>query len=314
MTEYVLALDGGGSKTQFALADRAGAVRLSARGAGINAFDNPAWRENLASVLAPARDEPIIHAVLGIPGYRESALIDERYEAALAALWPRPHTVRNDVYMAYDAAFLDRPGVLALAGTGAMVVGRGADGQFVRAGGWGEAFGDEGGACWIGREALSRATWVADGRLDAPDFLDRFRAALGLTEGPPMYGILDWYAALKHPRSGMAGLAVHVDAMAEAGDAVALDLMDEAAMHMARQVRAGARKAGLSDPISWSHAGSVFRSGLYRRLLAEKLGAAPQAPQLPPLGGGLWLAATRAGWDPDPAWIAAIRTHLNSAA
>jgi glucosamine kinase len=60
----------------------------------------------------------------------------------------------GDEEIAFHAAFGDARGVLALAGTGSNVVGRTADGAWVRAGGWGPVLGDEGSGHWIGLEAV----------------------------------------------------------------------------------------------------------------------------------------------------------------
>jgi glucosamine kinase len=60
----------------------------------------------------------------------------------------------GDEEIAFEAAFEDGRGVLALAGTGSNVIGRSANGNWVRAGGWGPVLGDEGSGHWIGLEAV----------------------------------------------------------------------------------------------------------------------------------------------------------------
>jgi glucosamine kinase len=315
VTQLVLALDGGGSKSHFALADRHGRVERSGLGMGVNALDNPAWRANLGALLAPLRGRgEIAMAVFGMPGFGESRLIDAEYRAALAELHEGPHVVRNDVEMAFDGAFLDRPGVLALSGTGAMAVARGDSGRLVRAGGWGDGFGDEGSAYWIGRRALQHASWAADGRLEAPEFLAGLCRAMGLRQGPPFFGLMDWYAGLTHPRSEIARLAMLVDALAETGDAIADDILAAAAGEVARQTRAAAEAAGLCDPLAWSAGGSVFASRSFREHLARQLQTEARPAALPPLGGGLWLAAQRAGWSIDQHWLDRIGQSLDATA
>ena len=80
----------------------------------------------------------------------------ERARAALAPLAP---TVRimSDVEAAYLGALGTGAGVLLLAGTGSIALGRDAAGRWHRAGGLGPLLGDEGSAFWIGRAWL-RAT------------------------------------------------------------------------------------------------------------------------------------------------------------
>jgi N-acetylglucosamine kinase-like BadF-type ATPase len=78
-------------------------------------------------------------------------------QAALAArLRPLARRVRamSDVEAAHHAAIGEAPGVLLLAGTGSIALGRAPDGRWHRAGGLGPLLGDEGSAFWIGREWL----------------------------------------------------------------------------------------------------------------------------------------------------------------
>src|SRR6266536_3773033 len=65
--------------------------------------------------------------------------------------------VISDVEAAYFAALDGRAGILLLAGTGSMALGRDPAGRSARSGGLGPLLGDEGSAFWIGREWL-RAT------------------------------------------------------------------------------------------------------------------------------------------------------------
>src|SRR5262245_52359809 len=75
--------------------------------------------------------------------------------------------VLSDAEAAYHAALGDGPGVLMLAGTGSMALGRDARGHWVRAGGLGPLLGDEGSSFWIGREWLraSDASFAATRRI-----------------------------------------------------------------------------------------------------------------------------------------------------
>ena len=84
-----------------------------------------------------------------------------RQRARLRAL-ARHVTVISDVEAAHLGALGGRPGILLLAGTGSMALGRDARGRWARAGGWGPLLGDEGSAFWIGREWL-RATMGTTG-------------------------------------------------------------------------------------------------------------------------------------------------------
>ncbi len=311
--DLVLALDGGGTKTLVGLADTTGKVRILPPVGGVNAFDNTQWRDHLDAALsaAPIEKDRIAGAVIGMPGYGESRKYDEAYRQALDTFLSPDAIVINDVFMAHDGAFAGAQGVLALAGTGAMAVARDAGGRYHRVGGWGHDFGDEGSAYWIGREALKRASWAFDGRSDAKAFQEKLSAAIGAEDPDRFGGLLEWLARLEHMRSGIAGLARQIDAMAEAGEATAQEIMTEAAKQLARQVIAVRERAGLVQDVPWSFAGSVFKSRLVIETLSETLGSAPVLPVLPPLGGGLLGAAWAAGWPVSTSWRDRVREALS---
>ncbi len=85
--------------------------------------------------------------------------------AAAAALRGLAQRVRviSDVEAARDGALGAAPGILLLAGTGSIALGRDRRGRLARAGGLGPLLGDEGSAFWIGRAWLPVARRRAGG-------------------------------------------------------------------------------------------------------------------------------------------------------
>jgi N-acetylglucosamine kinase-like BadF-type ATPase len=247
--------------------------------------------------------------VLGLPAYGEMAAVSAAQEQAATALLPHPPLIENDVHVAFDGAFAGAAGVLILAGTGSMAWGGDGAEHYVRVGGWGEAFGDDGSAWWIGHEAVSLTSRVLDGRLSGSGFAEGILAAIGLTSQDAHAGLLGWYHGLAHPRAQVAALAGRVDELAERGDAIAGALLADAVAHLAAHVEAASRRLGVVQP-AWSYAGGVFCSRTVMRLMIERLGR-PQPPLLPPVGGALWRAAREAGWRTDAAWIGRLAASLN---
>jgi glucosamine kinase len=146
--------------------------------------------------------------------------------------------VCGDETTALDAAFPGQAGVLVIGGTGSNILGRTSTDETFNVGGWGSALGDEGSGYWIGHEGLKRA-------LRAYDF-----------QQPTM--IVDkvmqfWSAATlgdlanignQTPFPDFSLLAPLVVECAEAGDAVALEvlrlggqMLGENAVHAARRLR-----------------------------------------------------------------------------
>lgn len=307
--DLVLGLDGGGSKTELAVADRRGRVVALERSAGLDPLAEPAWEGRLAALLG--RVAPVLprvrRAALALPAYGEAETVSRAQAEAAGRALASKHELLNDVHAAQIGAFAGGPGVLLLAGTGSMVWWRDRDGRTGRVGGWGEAFGDEGSAFWIGREALGMASRTLDGRDHHGGFTRGLLGRLGVAPG----GLLPWCWALGNRRAGVAALASVVDAMAEAGDAEAAGLLGEAADRLVLHAEAaGAASGGV---LPWSYAGGLFNSGTVSLRVTSRLGP-PVPPLLPPVGGALLRAARGAGWDVGEGWVAALAAALGDGA
>lgn len=307
MTRLVAALDGGGTKTQGAMADAAGQVWLTPAAPGCNPQDNPDWAINLRTALAHFAPD-VAQMTLGLPGFGEMPETDTQMLTVVKPMIPDQAQVMNDVAMAYHGAFPQGGGVLILAGTGSMAMADGPLG-LVRVGGWGDGFGDEGSAHWIGRSALSRASQMQDGRLADTGFAAALTAELGV-DATQHFALLTWVMAQPHPRSAIASVARHVDHLADTGQATARKLLREAAAQLHLHVAAAARKAGFEPPFRWCKAGSVFRSTTVTAALGDLIGHASIAPRFDALGGGLCLAATAAGWPVNAAWLSRTAAAL----
>ena len=312
MTTFVAALDGGGTKTVAAFASPEGVVGLTTLAAGCNPQDNPDWRLGLSATLAqlPA----VTSIVLGLPGFGEIAALDQLMQAFVQplitpALARKQLICMNDVELAFRGAFPDRRGILVLAGTGSMAMAQGPQG-LVRAGGWGDLFGDEGSAFWIGRLGLQMASQMRDGRIADTGFADRLAEKLKIPLSDGFFGFSSWAVNNPHPRSGIAEVAMYINELSVDSDVTACAVLDLAAVELANHVHTVARLAQLSGPFCWTHSGSVFRSPYILAKVTQLLGCPPVNPAFDALGGGLWLAAQAAGWHVDAAWAAKIRAGL----
>ena len=152
-----------------------------------------------------------------------------------------------DVEAAWHATLGAESGVLVLAGTGSIALGRDARGRWARAGGLGPLLGDEGSAFWIGREWL-RAT--AD---------ERARRR---------------FATAPHAVRAVAALAPRVVARARRGQRVAGRIVRAAQVHLAAQAAAVARTLRLPAPVVVGGAGSVMADRWFAAGVREALSRA----------------------------------------
>ncbi len=160
--------------------------------------------------------------------------------------------VLSDAEAAYHAALGDTPGVLILAGTGSMALGRDARGGWARAGGLGPLLGDEGSAFWIARE------WLRTSRRD-----EDFRLARRLL-------------ATSDPVARVAALAPEVLRRASAGSPRARRIIRRGQEALADLLVATARKLRTRPPVAVSWGGSLlgvesYRSGLWRAVRRQGL-------------------------------------------
>ena len=176
----VLGIDGGGSKTAFLLEDDSG-QDISHFETGpsnrLSAGADPA-RQSIAGGIARLPVKP--DAVCG--GFAGAGRPEGRrfYQECLETLLPHTRIiVESDAFVAYIGAIGIEPGVLLVAGTGSIAIGRREDAAMIRVGGWGPFFGDEGSGYWIGREAVRTALQLHDVRANA-EFVSSVSRALGL--------------------------------------------------------------------------------------------------------------------------------------
>ena len=299
----VLGLDSGGTKTIAAVADRSGRVVARVSGEGLDPTAGDGWEVRLAGLVAPLG--PVDAATLGMPFHGEIPEISARQISVATALFGASVQVLNDVAVGFEGALAGRDGVLILAGTGSMAWARGPLGT-VRTGGWGDVFGDEGSAFWIGREALGMVSRHLDGRNPSAAFAQGVLGRLGIA-GSDLIG---WTYRQDHLRAGIAAVAVHVSDLADHGDAEARRLMQRAAAHLSELGRAAAEASGTGAPLLWSVAGGVFRDATLSGAVTALMASDPVPPRLPPVGGAILSAARAAGWAADDAFITRLNRSL----
>ncbi len=286
MTSIVAGVDGGGSKTLVMLADERGNHIITVDG-GPSAVRPGEAERSAATIAATVRDalaaagmSHVMPKVLcvGVAGVGREAERQALWQSLVSADLAEEVVVHADATIALDDAFADGPGILLIAGTGSIAYGRGPTGTLSRCGGWGPAFGDEGGGSWIGRRALSIVTAAHDGR--EPETL-LTGAIMTAAEVEQMEELIPW-AASATPAM-FAGLAPAVATSAEAGDLRANALLSIAAEELALHVRTLARRLfgdeQAAAPVALA-GGLLSRGTLLRKRLEHRLKSAVPGAQI----------------------------------
>jgi glucosamine kinase len=230
---FYLALDVGGTKTEYVLADEIHEL-ARVRGGTIKRMrtDANTATQNLDKALAELTTltgvsmSAITRSCVGAAGITV-ALVTDWIREAFAQRVGGSLILVGDVEIALDAAFFGGPGVLVMAGTGSNVAGRTTAGDLTTSGGWGPALADQGSGNRIGHQAL-RDTFLA---IDEDRTTTLLPTILDLWQLPDLDSLVGY--ANQIPAPDFSRLAPLVVRCAEEGDAVAQNVLRREAEDLA---------------------------------------------------------------------------------
>jgi N-acetylglucosamine kinase-like BadF-type ATPase len=322
-TPIVVAVDGGQSSTLALVAEGSGRILGIGWGGPSNHIHEPGGVERLQSALHNSITEALHNAghiveqvnyvCLGLSGVSPIAGQFTRELLPSAEI-----LLHHDAVTALAGASVGQPGVIVIAGTGAVAYGERTDGVTARTSGWGYIMGDEGSAYDIGCGALRAAAQASDGRGRTTALLDRI---------PPHFGREDLRAVHRGiysnqiTRPEIAGLTRVVSEAAQAGDDVALHLLKTAGEHLAIAAAAVLEKLEMLEKGMGVHTtGGVFLAGegvlasFKSALHARSPNSTVREAAFSPIIGGLLLALRAAGTALDDHILQTIQTTLPPAA
>ena len=264
----VVGIDAGGSTTRLAVASGSTREVFTAGAGNYVTLGAAAFRSLLARSWREAR------RATGIPAGAVAAVClggaglgrrteQRRAERVLTEQWPRARIrVTTDADLFLRAAFGGRPGIVLMAGTGSICLGRTASRSPERAGGWGAILEDPGSAFDLGRRAVLHLLAVRDGLKRTTPFAAALAAHLEAgAEGDLPAALSGLYAG--GPRA-IAALAPVVLERARRADTVAERIISQAATALARLARAVAQRLGdTSLPVALG--GGLVRNRAYAR-------------------------------------------------
>ncbi len=310
MPEYVLGIDGGQTGATCLLARSDGAI--VGRGVGgrlvhLGMAEGPqvmqaAFEQCIAGAwrMACGRPQPCAAVYLGLSGV-EAGTPEAATAGRIAAGLVRAGVISaaNDGASALAGALLGKPGVVVIAGTGAISLGVNESGEEAFSGGWGWLLGDEGSAFDLGRRGLLAALRAWDGRAPSTLLQERFQAHFAVAHYFDIKRII--FSSPLDARL-FADLAPIVVGAAQAGDTVAQAIVREGAYELAQSAAAVIQRlrfTSVSVPVA--PFGGVFRAGAIvlrpfkRRLRALDQRAQVTRPALPASCGSVLLALRSCG-------------------
>jgi len=272
---FVIGIDGGGTKTEAVLLDRSGSIAAAGLGGAVNTrfVSAERARASIERAVLPvmARIDPACVQAAGVCLVGDRAMAED----VLAKAGFAGRVIRlTETEVAFRRAGLrECRGVSVIAGTGSSFSASDGRGNHRSLGGWGMAVGDEGSGFDIGLRAIKAAGRALDGRGPETKLLDMLLEVCGVRT----FGHLLQKCCRPNLRySEISGLSRVVASAAEAGDAVARDILSAAGTGLGEDAAFIAGQLFRpEDEFDVVLAGGVFNAGdlvvqpLKERLLAE---------------------------------------------
>jgi N-acetylmuramic acid 6-phosphate etherase len=284
LSELVLSVDGGGTKTVAWIAEEQAAAPI---GAGLAGASNPqavGWRSAMDQVdLAVERAfgaaglprGPIRSVCLALAG------AGRQQDRERVEQWARQRHLADHILVTHDAMPVlaagtpNCTGIALISGTGSLAFGRDAVGTIARAGGWGHLMGDEGSGYAIARAALQAVARSWDGRGPVTMLGGDLAKSLGVSQPAQLLAAI---YERQTERDWLASLARVVSVTAEQGDAAARGILEGAAQDLAELFCTVARELGfgtLAAPVPVALAGGMLTSSaLLRDALRDDIAGA----------------------------------------
>ncbi len=322
--DLVLAVDGGASSTLALLAAPDGTILGSSLGGPANHVHEPGGMDRMRRTLRGVTEGAFASAGLPFGPVRSACFgltggVDVADGIAREFLMADALRVVHDSVTALAGASMAQPGVVVIAGTGAVAYGEDGQGASAKTSGWGYIMGDEGSGYDIGILALRAATAAADGRMPSTSLGALIPAFFGVESLEAVHRLI--YSQGVVPRPRIAGLAAVVSRAAADGDKPARAILVRSAADLATAVIAVMGQLGqVRTGMSIYPVGGVFRAGQWimepfeRVLRSASPASQVRDPAFAPVIGALLLALRDAGIEPDDAVIERIRATMPPAA
>ncbi len=283
LSPVVIAVDGGGTKTDVVALRSDGELVGRVRGGGSNpqviGLDTSvALLDDL--VAEASGGAPVQAAGLYLSGLDLPRELDAMSAAIQGHSWAANAVIDNDLFALLRTGTAEPDAVAVICGTGINAVGVRADGAKIRFPALGHISGDWGGGSGLGGEVLWHVARAGDGRGPQTALTDAVKAQFGLATVDELIAQLHFG---ERDYEELNALAPAVFALADT-DQVAAGLVDRQASEIVAMATSCLRRLDLMDhSVPVVLGGGILAAG-YRRLMdGVRAGLAASAPQARPV-------------------------------
>jgi N-acetylglucosamine kinase-like BadF-type ATPase len=273
--EYIIGMDGGGTKTHGIISDLDGNPFAEVIGGsanfqmlGVDVVARSILKlilELVQKVGCDFHDVKII--VIGLAGagkeedkskiYNGIVKIANEYNLKLPKL-----IIETDARIALEGALMGGAGIVLISGTGSVMFAKDVSGEIHRVGGWGRFIGDEGSGFTIGREALRAVAKFIDGRGEKTILKDLIFEKFKITD------LREVVSKIYSGEFDLASVAPIVMEAGEMGDEIAIKILDDACYELLTHIKAMLGKSNFGERVKLVLMGGVLRNENY---LSKKL-------------------------------------------
>ncbi|MFJ7668575.1 N-acetylglucosamine kinase [Lysinibacillus sp. NPDC097195] len=271
---YVLAIDGGGTKTIATISTDCGHIIALAETGKSNptAMSLEQFTETITELINDLKRQrlhefqDITKCHAGLSGVTENNN-EIMTHALLTSLLPKgcQLSLSNDGLNALYAGTFGQPGIVQIAGTGAITLSIDASGRMERTAGWGYIFDDEGSGYDIGIRTLKAVFKAFDNR--GPETL-LTAAVLDYFQVQAVPQIIEVVYGERHPRDTISPLSKIAIECAKRGDEEANTIINQICHVFYQSIEACYKKNPLAEQVNVVLAGGVFHE---LKLFSEKL-------------------------------------------
>jgi len=280
--DYVLGLDGGGSKTTVQIAGTDGKVLIQNKSGSCNykSVGIEIAKNNINTVILNSLGE------IGVPGiiFKSACFglagndTDEDMRIYNRIIFnnklkkflnPSTTIICNDSKIGLIAGSNKKNRLMVISGTGANCFGINEDGREAKANGWDYILGDEGSGYTIGLKALKAIARAYDGRGQHTLLTDMVLDYLKLKD---ISGLVSWVYDKPFFKEKIAELSEIVCSAAKMGDILSIEILREEAGEAASTVMVVVNKLNLADKdFDLVLVGGVFKCEKYFKNLFFKI-------------------------------------------
>ncbi|MFC4023910.1 N-acetylglucosamine kinase [Oceanobacillus longus] len=295
---FVLGIDGGGTKTVAAIADRNGDILAQTRTGSTN--PNATSKQELEKIFRglfsvleeqlPDSFQKITHLFAGIAGAGNKANqiflkeMIKRFVPATTSVVVEPDTI-NALY----SGTYGKPGIVQISGTGSITYGIDSSLKHARVGGWGYLLGDEGSGYDIGRQGMMAVLKAYDGRGIDTDMSQKMFTFFKVDNGQDL--IQKIYTSPR-PKNEISALSKIVIQSYHKQDPVAEGIIANVIEEITCSIETLYKKLfSEHDKVRVVLCGGVFSEKTISELIKKSLSKNPHTtvvlPDMPPVGGSI---------------------------